>query len=229
MLDCARRFATQHVDGWIVVQAGNLGDALCAAGPKDVPLITVGAAPLACETAWVGADDAAPGNLVGGVLGRNARGRGCTDVRLVIVANSAADPVSAARVAGIEEAATPPVPTWRPRRSLLDAATQDRAYADFTTALSTIGADEQVLVGTVNDAAAQGVVAAIPDDRAGTVAVAGHRRRPTGPLRHSRPPSGGSATPPCSPIATARSWCPHCSTRWMARRCRPRCTWTPAS
>ena len=173
VLECARRFATQEVDGWIVVQAGNLGDALCAAGPKDVPLITVGAAPLACETAWVGADDQRAGRLVGTVLGRHARGLNCTDVRLVIVTNSAADPVSTARVAGIEDGVTAACPDLVDRAIRLDAASQDRAYADFTTALSTIGADERVVVGTVNDAAAQGVVAAIPDERTGTVAVAG--------------------------------------------------------
>jgi ribose transport system substrate-binding protein len=173
VLDCARRFATQQVDGWIVVQAGNLGEALCAAGPPGVPLIAVGGAPLACETAWVGADDHRAGSLVGEVLGRHARGANCTDVRLVIVANSAADPVSAARVAGITDGITAACPGLADEAIVLDAAGQDRAYADFTTALSTIAADQRVVVGAVNDASAQGVAAAIPDERAGTVVVAG--------------------------------------------------------
>jgi ribose transport system substrate-binding protein len=173
VLDCARRFVTQQVDGWIVVQAGNLGEALCAAGPANVPLFTVGGAPLACETAWVGADDRRAGSLVGTVLGRHARGVGCADVRLVIVANSAAGPVSAARVAGITEGVTAACPDVADEAITLDAPSQDRAYADFTTALSTIGSEQRVVVGAVNDAAAQGVAAAIPDDRAGTIVVAG--------------------------------------------------------
>src|SRR6185312_15034866 len=145
----------------------NLGNALCAAGPKDVPLITVGAAPLACETAWVGADDRRAGNLVGAVLGRHARGRSCTNVRLVIVANSAADPVGSARVEGIEDGVAAACPDLVDQAIRLDAATQDRAYADFTTALSTIGADEEVRAGTV-------AVAGIGGDQLARCAIRAH-------------------------------------------------------
>ena len=57
-----RRSATQQVDGWIVVQPGDLGDALCDAGPVDVPLIAI-AAPLSCQTSEVGADNRRAGFL----------------------------------------------------------------------------------------------------------------------------------------------------------------------
>ncbi len=51
VLDCARRMTTQQVDGWIAVQPGDLGEALCEAGPPNVPLIVIAAAPVSCQTA----------------------------------------------------------------------------------------------------------------------------------------------------------------------------------
>ena len=69
VLDCARRLATQQVDGWITVQPGDAGEALCDAGPQDVPLIAIAAAPVSCETAEVGADDQRAGFLAGMELG----------------------------------------------------------------------------------------------------------------------------------------------------------------
>ncbi|MEP6561806.1 MAG: sugar ABC transporter substrate-binding protein, partial [Nakamurella sp.] len=63
-VDCARRLATQQVDGWITVQPGNLGAALCGVGPQGVPLIAI-AASINCQTSEVGADDERAGFLAG--------------------------------------------------------------------------------------------------------------------------------------------------------------------
>lgn len=182
VLDCARRLTTQKVDGWIVVQAGNLGDALCAAGPAGVPLIAVGSAPMACETGWVGADDRRAGTQVGTALGRAAHAStDCADQTLVLVADSSAGPVSTARLDGIRAGFADQCPHATAEPKVLDGGTQDRAYKAFRTTLDTLPADSRVLVASVNDAAALGIAAAIPADHAETVTLAAvggdHRAR----------------------------------------------------
>jgi ribose transport system substrate-binding protein len=191
VLDCARRLGTQQVAGWIVVQAGNLGDALCAAGPARVPLITVGTAPLRCETAWVGADDHRAGTLAGDALGRAAAGKGhCADARLVIVTDSAENPVSDARVAGIRAGFAGRCPGTTTTPTTIDAATQDRAFLAFRAVLDAVPASGQVLVAAVNDPAALGVAAAVPDRRADRVVLVA---------------VGGDLRARCS-LATTRFW-----------------------
>jgi ribose transport system substrate-binding protein len=191
VLDCARRLATQRVAGWIVVQAGNLGDALCAAGPAGVPLVTVGTAPLSCETAWVGADDHRAGALVGDALGRHAATQGrCLDARLVIVADSAENPVSDTRVAGIRAGFAARCPGATTMPTTIDAATQDRAFVAFRAVLDAVPADGTVLVAAVNDSAALGAAAAVPDRRSDRVTLAA---------------VGGGLRARCS-LATTRFW-----------------------
>ncbi len=111
VLDCARRMATEHVDGWIVRHPGNLGEALCDVGPTDVPLIAIAAAPVSCQTAGVGADDQQAGFLGGAELGQTSRIRSaCAHDAFVIVTNSAADVVSADRIKGIRAGFTTQCP-----------------------------------------------------------------------------------------------------------------------
>lgn len=173
VLDCARRMATEHVDGWIVRHPGNLGDALCGAGPRDVPLIAIAAAPVSCQTAGVGADDQQAGFLVGAELGRTSRSRSaCAHDAFVIVTNSAADVVSADRIKGIRAGFTTQCPQPTSNEQLLDAGTQDRAYRAFTTVLGGLPDDADILVAAVNDGAALGVVAAIPARRAEHITMA---------------------------------------------------------
>lgn len=172
-LDCARRLATQHVDGWISLQPGNVGDALCAAGPQDVPLITVAAAPVSCQSAHVGADDRRAGFLVGQALGRSARLRtGCPEDAFVIIAGDPADPMGARRTDGIEQgfATECPVPAAGP--VLLDASTQDRAYEAFANELTALPDDAEILVAAVDDGTALGAAAAVPASRADRITLA---------------------------------------------------------
>ena len=174
VLDCARRMATQKVDGWIVQQPGDLGPALCAAGPSGVPLITVAAPPVSCQSAGVGADDQQAGFLVGQALGRIARSRShCVPDAVVIVANSATGTVSAQRVEGITAGYAASCPGPIPNERTVDAGTQDLSYAAFTSAITSLPDDAEILVAAVNDGAALGVAAAIPDARAGHVSLAG--------------------------------------------------------
>ena len=173
VLDCARRMTTEHVDGWIAVQAGDLGQALCDAGPPKVPLITIAATPGTCQTGSVGADDEQAGFLVGQALGRAPRNRtNCEHSALLIVANSASGSVSTERVAGIRRGFTTECPQQITPQQLLDAGTQDRAYDTFSVALAALPADTDVLVAAVNDGAALGVVAAVPAARSAHVVVA---------------------------------------------------------
>lgn len=182
VLDCARRLAIQKVDGWIVVQAGNLGDALCAAGPTDVPLIAVGSAPMTCETGWVAADDRRAGMQVGAALGQVARAStDCVGQTLMLVGDLSAGPVSMARLDGVRAGFADRCPQVAAEPKMLDAGTQDRAFKAFRTALDALPADSRVLVGSVTDAAALGIAAAIPADRADMVTLAAvggdHRAR----------------------------------------------------
>lgn len=171
-LDCARRMATQRVDGWMVMQPDGLGTALCDVGPQDVPLIVISGAPLGCQTASVGADDRRAGFVTGQALGRSARSHtACRHEAFVIVTDSAA-PVSAARTEGIRAGFTAVCPGGITREILLDAGTQDRAYDSFSAALTALPTDAEVLAAAVNDGAALGVVAAIPDTRSEHVTVA---------------------------------------------------------
>lgn len=172
-LDCARRMATQQVDGWIVMQPGDLGTALCDAGPQEVPLIVIAGAPLDCQTASVGADDRQAGFLVGRALGDSARSHtGCRHDAFVIVTNGAAETVSTDRVEGIREGFTAVCPDGPTGEVLLDAGTQDLAYDSFSTALTGLPADAEILAAAVNDGAALGVAAAVPDSRREYVTVA---------------------------------------------------------
>ena len=174
VLDCARRMTTQQVDGWIVVQPGDLGEALCAAGPSDVPLIVVAAAPVSCETAAVGADDRRAGFLVGTALGEIARTRShCAPDAFLIATNSEADTISTLRVEGIRAGYADICPGSITKGLVMDAVTQDRAYQAFTTALTALPNDAEILVAAVNDGAALGVAAAIPDARTTHVSLAG--------------------------------------------------------
>ena len=173
VLDCARRMATEHVDGWIVVQPGDLGRALCDIGPKDVPLIAIAAAPIGCQSADVGADDQQAGFLIGQELGQASRSHsGCAHDAFIIVTNSAAATVSTQRIEGIRAGFVTRCPGPIADEQILDAGTQDRAYHAFTTALTAAPDDAEILVAAVNDAAALGVVAAIPDSRADHITVA---------------------------------------------------------
>lgn len=173
VLDCARRMATEHVDGWITVQPGDLGQALCDAGPPDVPLITIAATPGTCQTGSVGADDERAGFLVGQALGRAPRNRSnCEHSALIIVGNSASGTVSTERIAGIRSGFTTGCPQQITPPQVLDAGTQDRAYDTFSVALAAIPPDTDVLVAAVNDGAALGVVAAVPQSRSFHVVVA---------------------------------------------------------
>jgi ribose transport system substrate-binding protein len=173
VLDCARRMTTEHVDGWITVQAGDLGQALCDAGPPKVPLITIAATPGACQTGSVGADDEQAGFLVGQALGRAPRNRtNCEHSALIIVANSASGSVSTERISGIRRGFATECPQQIIPQQVLDAGTQDRAYDAFSVALAAVPADTDVLVAAVNDGAALGIVAAVPQSRAAHVVVA---------------------------------------------------------
>lgn len=173
VLDCARRLATEQVDGWIVVQPGDLGQALCDVGPKQVPLIAIAASPISCQTARVGADDVHAGFLVGKELAGVLRNMSnCAGATFIIVANSSAGNVNTQRVAGIKAGFSALCPRLAPDVRILDAGTQDRAYDAFTVALTTLPADTDILVAAVNDGAALGVVAATPDVRSARVKVA---------------------------------------------------------
>jgi ribose transport system substrate-binding protein len=173
VLDCARRLTTEHVDGWIAVQPGDLGQALCDAGPAKVPLITIAATPGTCQTGSVGADDAHAGFLVGQALGRSPRNRSnCEHSVLVIVGNSASGSVGTERIAGIRRGFATECPQQIAPQQVLDAGTQDRAYDTFSAALAAVPADTDVLVAAVNDGAALGVVAAVPRSRSSHVVVA---------------------------------------------------------
>ena len=175
VLDCARRLATQQVDGWITVQPAETGEAVCAAGPQDAPLIAIAAAPVSCETAEVGADDRQAGFLTGMELGRTSRLRsGCADDILVILSNSATPTASAQRSDGIRAGFSSQCPgTLTQEVVLLDAATQDDAYQAVSNALAALPDDADILLAAVDDGAAMGAAAAaIPGTRAEHVTMA---------------------------------------------------------
>ena len=172
-LECARRLATQHVDGWISLQPGEVGEALCAAGPQDVPLITVAAVPVSCQSAQVGADDRRAGFLAGQALGRSARLRtACQYDAFVIITGDPADPLSARRTAGIEQGFATECPAPAADPVLLDAGSQARAYELFTNELTALPDDAEILVAAVDDGAAFGVAAAVPAARADRITLA---------------------------------------------------------
>lgn len=173
VLDCARRLATEKVDGWIIVQPGTLGQSLCDVGPKNVPLIAIAASPISCATVDVGADDVEAGFLVGRRLaGLPGNRPACARSTLVIVTDRAAGAVSTGRVDGIKAGFSAVCPGLVKDVLILDAGTQDRAYDAFTAALTNLPAEDHILVATVNDDAALGVVAATPTVRAPRVTVA---------------------------------------------------------
>ncbi len=179
MLDCARRLATQQVDGWIVVQPGDLGDALCDAGPVDVPLIAI-AAPMSCQSAEVGADNRRAGFLVGSELGRIASLRpSCGKDSLVIVTNSATSIASEERTDGIRSGIETECPGLLPTELVLNVGPADRAHEEFAAVLNALPEDTAILLAAVDDGVALSAVAAIPETRSlrTTIAAIGADQR----------------------------------------------------
>ncbi len=173
VLDCALRLATQQVDGWIALQPGDLGESLCDAGPKDVPLIAISASPASCQTAVVGVDHQRAGFLVGAALGVSSKTMAdCTYDAFVIFSNGAANIVSDNRAAGIRAGFATECPGPIVDEILLDAGSQDRAFTEFATILAGLPEDAVVLVAAVNDAAALGASASIPELRIDHVTLA---------------------------------------------------------
>ncbi|MTD14113.1 substrate-binding domain-containing protein [Nakamurella sp. YIM 132087] len=165
VLDCARRLATQQVDGWIVLRPpGDLRDVLCDAGPQEVPLVVIGSDPLPCQSTAVGADDVRAGRLLGVALGLRARvAAGCRPAAWVLLADPASPGSTAARIAGVLDGWQAQCPGVGITPTVLDAGTQDVAYEAFATVLTGVPADADVIVAAVNDGAALGAVAAIPE------------------------------------------------------------------
>ncbi|WP_188943426.1 sugar ABC transporter substrate-binding protein [Nakamurella endophytica] len=173
LLDCARRLATQHVDGWFARVPADLGDAMCEAGPQQVPLITVGLAPVRCETAAIGADDRQAGELVGTALGVRARqGSGCAGDALLILTDRAEEPASGHRVEGIRAGFAAACPGRTQDDVVLDAGSQESAHRAVAGALASVPDDGDVLVAAVDDGSALGVAAAVPAGREGRVTLA---------------------------------------------------------
>lgn len=173
VLDCARRMSTEKVDGWIIVQPGDLGQSLCDVGPKKVPMIAIAGSPVSCQTVGVGADDRQAGFLVGQELAGLPRNlSACARAKFVILANPAAGTVSTHRVAGIQAGFAAVCPGRVGDVKILNAGTQDGAYDAFTAVLTTLPADADILVAAVNDGAALGVVAATRGGRSARVTVA---------------------------------------------------------
>ncbi len=170
LLECARRMTTQQVEGWIVLQPGNSGPALCAVAPASVPLLVVGSAPLACATAVLSADDARAGFLIGAALGRLAAlGGACASSGFVIVGDAADTAASLGRAAGVTSGLTSVCPHATPTRIDIDPSVSDEQALAAT--LAAPKDPQPVLVAAVDDAAALNVVAAVPGDHAGRVTL----------------------------------------------------------
>lgn len=174
-LDCAQRLATQRVDGWIVVQPVDVGEALCAAGPRGVPLIGIATTALSCQTARVGADDDRAGFQAGSALGRYVRARlNCTHDAVMLITDGAAGVVSDQRAAGIRRGLAAQCPVPPPRGEVtVDADQPDGGVAAVTAALATVPDDADLVVGAVDDGGALAAAAAIPASRPGRVVIAG--------------------------------------------------------
>jgi hypothetical protein len=136
-------------------------------------MIAIAASPLSCQTAGVGADDDRAGFLVGSVLGATPRNRSvCANSTLIVMADSAAGTVNTQRVAGILAGFDSQCPGTAAGARIIEAGTQDGAYDAFTAAITGLPAEADILVASVDDTAAQGVVAAIPQTRSARVTVA---------------------------------------------------------
>ena len=171
VLGCASRLAAQHVDGWITVQPGELPEALCAAGPQDVPLIAI-SDQVNCQTTRVGADNYRAGLLTGTELGRAARfGASCSYDALVIISDEATTS-GQIRADGIRAGFANQCPGPITHEIPLDAGTQDRAYEAFTNVLTSLPDDADIVVAAADDGVALGVAAAVPDTRAARVTMA---------------------------------------------------------
>ncbi|MBM9475324.1 LacI family DNA-binding transcriptional regulator [Nakamurella flavida] len=169
VLDCARRLATQDVDGWIVHRAAGIAVSLCELGPVGVPLVTIDADPVPCRTVAVGSDDTRAGHLVGATLGRAARQRdSCPDARLVVVGaaapateDAAADPADAGtterRVAGIRAGFADECPGRSDAEVFVDPGDPSALGA----ILGELPPDADVLIAAIDDVRAQQVAAAI--------------------------------------------------------------------
>jgi ribose transport system substrate-binding protein len=171
VLDCARRLATQQVQGWFLVRSAAPAEAVCAAAPKDAPLLVIASATLPCQTAEIGTDDTRAGELVGVALGQLAHDEAnCEPGAIVLVADSANDPASARRIQGMQEALHTACPAAQP--AVIDAGAQEGAHDKLQTALTALPVDSMILLGIVDDGLAQSIASGVPSDRMSHVYLA---------------------------------------------------------
>lgn len=137
-----------------------------------MPLIAI-ADPVSCQTAQVGADNYRAGFVTGGELGRASfNGSKCDYDAVVIATDGAIRSANSLRTDGIRAGLRQQCPGPIINEVVLDAGTQDVAYQSFTNALTALPDDAEVLVAAVDDGAAMGVAAAIPDARAAHITLA---------------------------------------------------------
>ncbi len=163
MLDCARRLATQRVDGWIVVDPGEAGPALCGVGPVAKPLVVVGDTSASCATVLVGVDDEQVGFSAGQALSRlDARGA-CGRDRILLITDPAGNAGSTARAEGIRAGLAGHCPDQQPVEVAVTAA--EHGAASIAAAMSDLPETAKVLIAAVDDGAALATVQAIPTAR----------------------------------------------------------------
>ena len=143
-LRCARRLASQRVDAWITFQpVSSAGQAICAAGPRDVPMISIDGSQGDCQSARAGIDDDYAGSLVGGRVGEFARQQfGCQVDTVILLGDPGHTPADRQRVVAARTALSTFCPSMGERAE--ETAVQGSSPAG---APATTGTDSPVVPG----------------------------------------------------------------------------------
>lgn len=160
-LTCAQSFATQGVQGYLNFQpVADAAQAVCDAGPADVPVIAIDIAQGDCQTAFMGANNSRAGVIAGEGLGNYMKEQfDCQYDAYVSLEDLGVGEVNDARMNGIREGFTSVCGELVNER-VLDAGRTDIALTKFGDTLTALPDAERIVVVGINDDGVLGALAA---------------------------------------------------------------------
>lgn len=160
-LTCARNFATQGVQGYLNFQpVADAAQAVCDAGPQDVPVIAIDIPQGDCQTAFMGANNSRAGFIAGEGLGTYMQEEfDCEYDAYVSLEDLGVGEVNDARMNGIREGFTSVCGEIVDER-VLDAGRTDIALTKFGDTLTALPGAERIVVVGINDDSVLGALAA---------------------------------------------------------------------
>ncbi len=160
-LTCAQNFKTQGVQGYLNFQpVADAAQAVCDAGPQDVPVIAIDIPQGDCQTAFMGANNSRAGFIGGEGLGKYMQENfDCKYDAYISLEDLGVGEVNDLRMNGVRKGFTSVCGEIENER-VLDAGRTDIALAKFGDTLTALPDAETLVVVGINDDSVLGALAA---------------------------------------------------------------------